>query len=236
MQELFTAPFASGLPTPPALHVFVRLVLALVFGWGVQFIYRKTRDAGDITASFPTTLMLLAILIAMVTQVIGDNIARAFSLVGALSIVRFRTVVRDTQDTAYVIFAVVVGMAVGAGDPWVGLLGMGVVTVAALMMRPRRRASGHVAAAGQAGSYVLKLRIGLGHDLTTLVGPTLDAHLLSCQLRELGTAKQGIAIDASYDVQLLSTSAPDQLVKALNRIEGVQGVELQRRDVVKEDF
>ena len=51
--------------------------------------------------------MLLSILIAMVTQVIGDNIARAFSLVGALSIVRFRTVVRDTQDTAYVIFAVV---------------------------------------------------------------------------------------------------------------------------------
>src|SRR2546430_13730647 len=45
------------------------------------------------------------------TQVIGDNVARAFSLVGALSIVRFRTVVRDTQDTAYVIFAVVVGMA-----------------------------------------------------------------------------------------------------------------------------
>ena len=53
----------------------------------------------------------------MVTQVIGDNVARAFSLVGALSIVRFRTVVRDTQDTAYVIFAVAVGMAVGANHP-----------------------------------------------------------------------------------------------------------------------
>src|SRR2546430_8185921 len=48
------------------------------------------------------------------TQVIGDNVARAFSLVGALSIVRFRTVVRDTQDTAFVIFSVVVGMAIGA--------------------------------------------------------------------------------------------------------------------------
>ena len=64
--------------------------------------------------SFVVTLVLLTILIAMVTQVIGDNVARAFSLVGALSIVRFRTVVRDTQDTAYVIFAVAVGMAVGA--------------------------------------------------------------------------------------------------------------------------
>ncbi len=234
MEQLLSAPFASGLQTTPAMHVFVRLVVALVLGWGVAFIYRKTRDEADLTASFPTTLVLLCILIAMVTQVIGDNIARAFSLVGALSIVRFRTVVRDTQDTAYVIFAVVVGMAVGAGDPWVGLLGMAVVTVAAMIMRPRKVAGGPAAAAP--GSYVLKIRIGLGHDLGTLVGPTLESHLVSCQLRELGTTKQGIALDAAYDVQLRAASTADQLVKALNRIEGVQGVELQRRDVVKEDF
>ena len=71
----------------------------------------------DEAESFTVTLVLLTILIAMVTQVIGDNVARAFSLVGALSIVRFRTVVRDTQDTAYVIFAVAVGMAVGSESP-----------------------------------------------------------------------------------------------------------------------
>jgi hypothetical protein len=74
------------------------------------------------------------VLIAMVTQVIGDNIARAFSLVGALSIVRFRTAVRDTEDTAYVIFAVVVGMAVGAGHVWVATLGMAVVALGAFVM------------------------------------------------------------------------------------------------------
>ena len=59
---------------------------------------------------------------------------------------------------------------------------------------------------------------------------------MSCQLRELGTTKQGIALDAAYDVQLRAGSTADQLVKALNRIEGVQGVELQRKDTVKEDF
>ena len=53
----------------------------------------------------------------MVSMVIGNEIARAFSLVGALSIVRFRTVVEDTRDTAFVIFAVVVGMALGAFVP-----------------------------------------------------------------------------------------------------------------------
>ena len=76
----------------------------------------------------------------MVTQVIGDNIARAFSLVGALSIVRFRTVVRDTQDTAFVIFAVVVGMAAGARDLVVAGIGIVVIGAAAFLMRPKKAA------------------------------------------------------------------------------------------------
>ena len=88
--------------------------------------------AGDESAaSFRATLVLLSILIAIVTQVVGNNTARAFSLVGALSIVRFRTVVQDTQDTAFVIFAVVMGMAAGANDIWISVIGLVVVTAAA---------------------------------------------------------------------------------------------------------
>ncbi len=110
----------SGI-APPPLVIFLRLVTAMVLGGVVVFVYRRTRASNDTTPSFAVTLVLLTILIAVVTQVIGDNVARAFSLVGALSIVRFRTVVRDTQDTAYVIFAVAVGMAVGAGHPWLAI-------------------------------------------------------------------------------------------------------------------
>ena len=96
-----------------SLAVLGRLVTAALLGGVVALIYTRTRPVRE-ESSFTVTLVLLSILIAMVTQVIGDNVARAFSLVGALSIVRFRTVVRDTQDTAFVIFAVGVGMAVGA--------------------------------------------------------------------------------------------------------------------------
>src|SRR5216117_3771232 len=136
MPDFLTAPFRSG-PVIAPLQVVVRLVLALLLGGVVAFVYRRARRDVGVSRSFTTTLVLLAILIAMVTQVIGDNVARAFSLVGALSIVRFRTVVRDTQDTAYVIFAVVVGMAVGAKNLWVGIIGIGVVGLAAFVMMTR---------------------------------------------------------------------------------------------------
>jgi hypothetical protein len=231
MPDFLITPFAHG-PAVSPLMILARLVAALVFGGIVLFIYRRTRPAAEITPSFPPTLVLLSILIAMVTQVVGESPSRAFALVGALSIVRFRTVVRDTQDTAYVIFAVVVGMGAGSAELWVAVIGMGVVAVAAVLMRSR--SSGGTV--GPVTIYQLRLRVGLGLDLKALVGPTLDAHLADCQLRELGTIKQGIAIEVTYDVQLRQTSAPYELVKALNRIEGVQDVELERRDVPRDEF
>src|SRR4051812_29335138 len=101
----------SDVPIP---QLIFRLMLSLALGWLVTWIYRWAKPARRETLAFNTTLVLLCVAIAMVTQVIGSNAARAFSLVGALSIIRFRTVVQDTRDTAFVIIAVVVGMAVGA--------------------------------------------------------------------------------------------------------------------------
>jgi hypothetical protein len=215
----------QGSPALGPLEVFYRLVLATVLGWVVAWVYRHTRDLTDASPTFPATLVLLSVLIAMVTQVIGDNVARAFSLVGALSIVRFRTVVRDTQDTAFVIFAVVVGMAVGANAPWVAGIGLVVVGGAAAVMRPKAIVPG---GAGPDDSFTLTLRLGIGVDLEQMLGKLLDTHLEGRHLRSIRTARQGISIDVSYTARLKAACSPDELVKALNLIDGVQDVDLVR--------
>ncbi|MBI4265097.1 MAG: DUF4956 domain-containing protein [Acidobacteria bacterium] len=226
MPDFLTGPFADG-PAAAPLLVLVRLLGALVFGSLVAFIYRRTRAPADVVPSFTTTLALLAVLIAMVTQVIGDNVARAFSLVGALSIVRFRTVVRDTQDTAYVIFAVAVGMAVGANNLWVAVAGIVVVALAAVLMRTP---VAPVPAAEAALPFLLHVRLGLGHDVDALIGSTLDAHTGPRRLVSMATARQGMAIDVAYRAALKGDRPADDLVRALNRIEGVQSVTLERVD------
>jgi hypothetical protein len=223
MPDFLKSPFVNG-PSVAPLDVLIRLLAALVLGGLVAWIYRRTRKSTEVAASFPVTLVLLSVLIAMVTQVIGDNVARAFSLVGALSIVRFRTVVRDTQDTAYVIFAVVVGMAVGANNIWVSLIGIGVVGLAAFVMMTR---PGLIASSQPA--FLLSLRVGLGHDLDKLLGGTLDAHLQERELLSIATARQGVSLDVTYETRLRRDGCADELVKALNRVEGVQSVQLQRR-------
>ena len=186
--------------------------------WGRE----RTRPASDTSSSLSVTLVLLAILIAMVTQVIGDNVARAFSLVGALSIVRFRTVVRDTVDTAFVIFAVAVGMAAGAGHPSVAVSGIAVVGVAAWIMKWRQT--------GMESEilYLLQVRVGLGHDVESVLAPALSAHVRSRRLVAMSTAKQGMAIEAIYRIELQNEPSAGELLKALNRIEGVQSVSINR--------
>jgi len=212
-------------PGVPPLTVVIRLAAALLAGGLVVFVYRKARTPVEQTPSFPPTLLLMTVLIAMATQVIGTNVARAFSLVGALSIVRFRTVVRDTLDTAFVIFAVVVGMAVGAAQPVVAGIGLVIVGGAALTMRTRPTQR-----SGSLPTLVLTIRMGLGDKTAKAVEPILDEYLVERRLLQMSTAKQGIALDATYEVQLRDGHPVDGLVKALNLAEGVQSVDIATRE------
>ena len=207
------------------LQTVLRLLASLVLGGVVAFIYRRARS--ESASSFTATLVLLSILIAMVTQVIGDNIARAFSLVGALSIVRFRTVVRDTQDTAYVIFSVAVGMAVGASNLWVALAGIAVVAIAAFAMK-RQTPSPSEGPEPEQPPFQLQVRVGLGHDVNTLLKPTLDRYLRVRRVVAIATVKQGAATEISYATALHQDDLAHELVTTLNRLEGVQSVTLQR--------
>ncbi len=197
----------------------VRLVAAFGLGLVAAAIYRLTRGPSEGQQSFLTTLVLLSVLIAAVTLVIGNNQARAFSLVGALAIIRFRTIVEDTRDTAYVIFAVVVGMAAGAGYFTTALACVPVVAVAALLFRPRPPA---------AAGHVLVLRMGVGHQPGPALDEALGRHLTGWRLVGTTTARQGAALDLTYSVRLRQPDAAVALVAELNRLEGVQGVELRQ--------
>ena len=210
----------------PPLVVLVRLLSALLLGAIVAVVYRFTRTESEVAPSFTATLVLLSILIAMVTQAVGDNVARAFSLVGALSIVRFRTVVRDTQDTAFVIFAVAVGMAVGAGYPWLAVAGIAVVAIAAFAMKPRTGAPTASAADGE--PFELQVRLGIGHDPQSVIGPALAVHATDQRLMSIATARRGMAVDAIFRAALRNDASADTLVRELNKTEGVQTVSLKR--------
>jgi uncharacterized membrane protein YhiD involved in acid resistance len=221
MPDVFLQRLLEG-PALDPLSVLVRLAAAMALGGMVALIYRGTRPPTAVLPSFVATLVLLSILIAMVTQIIGDNVARAFSLVGALSIVRFRTVVRDTQDTAYVIFAVAVGMAAGAAHYWVAVAGLGIVAVTARLMKPQA-----VAAPVEVLPFDLQVRLQIGHD-RHLLTPAFEEHTRECRLMSIATGRQGLAVDLTFRGTLRQDESAEALVRALNRLDGVQNISLRR--------
>jgi len=222
MPESIFNTFAVETALLPTLAV--RLTAAIVCGLVVAAIYRGTRGGERVAASFPGTLVMLCVLIAMITQVIGQNVALAFSLVGALSIVRFRTVVQDTKDTAFVIFAVAVGMAIGAGQPLVAVCGTVAAGAVAWMFRDRPADRSN--RGGQ--PFELTIRMAVDAAAEPLLQDVLARQGATAETVHCGTAKKGTALRMVYRIHLPPDTPSHGLVRDLTAIAGVQAVTLRR--------
>lgn len=202
--------------------VIHRIGMAFAMGCLVGAIHHITcrRVRAEEQRSFLATLVLLALFVGLVTVVIGNNTARAFSLVGTLAIVRFRTVVEDTRDTAFVIYAVIAGMSAGTGFIVGPLLCAPLVLAVGWVLRPRFLDGGSAT-----GMLVVRLAIGTG--LESRVEQVLQKFMPQFRLAGLATAKGGSAIDVTYAVRLPSADRIFALLTELNRTEGVQSAELK---------
>lgn len=105
------------------IRVVISLVVSLILGLWIYFVYRKTFAGVVYSRSFNLSLVMLTMVSALVLMMISSNMALSLGMVGALSIVRFRTAIKDPIDTVFMFWAVGEGLAVGAGFLDVGLIG-----------------------------------------------------------------------------------------------------------------
>lgn len=211
-------------PPAPTGTLALRVAGAFALGFLAAAVYAVACGRGGRRAepSFLSTLILLSLLIALVTLVIGNNVARAFSLVGTLAIVRFRTVVEDTRDTAFVIYAVACGMCAGSGY-FLGPIVCAPLVLAAAWLFSGRKSE---ASAGlPSGRLVLRLSSAM--SVEGALKSALAKHLPGHRLLGLATARGGSALDATYAVPLPPPDDVYVLVKLLSAIEGVQEVEVK---------
>src|SRR3990172_4384220 len=104
-------------------QVVANLLVALACGFIISLSYRTTSGGANYSPAFVRANVVLSMITALVIMVIGNNLARAFGLVGAMSIIRFRTAVKDIQDIIYIFFALAAGMAAGVGLKAIALFG-----------------------------------------------------------------------------------------------------------------
>ena len=115
-------------------QIILNLVLAFFLGLLISWVYKKTHKGLSYSQSFMITNIFVTVIVSMVIMIIGNNLARAFALVGALSIIRFRTVVKDTKDTAYIFWSLASGMATGTGSYFLAISGNLIITIIAFVL------------------------------------------------------------------------------------------------------
>jgi hypothetical protein len=93
------------------LDVILAMLLSFLLSTFIGWIYKITHRGTSYTQSFVFTLVLNGMVVALVMMVVGSNLARAFSLVGALSIIRFRNAVKETRDVGFIFFTMAIGVA-----------------------------------------------------------------------------------------------------------------------------
>ncbi|MCE7921442.1 MAG: DUF4956 domain-containing protein [Haliscomenobacteraceae bacterium CHB4] len=191
-------------------------MVALVCGLLLSIIYRMTYRGPSYSVTFVNSLVLLSIIAAIVVMVIGNNIARAFGLVGAMSIIRFRTAIRDTMDLVFIFLSLALGMACGVGLSAVAISGTlmaGLVVIVLTFTHfgaPRRR------------HFLLQViyhateQADLSHLLARFCRSLKLVSLKNVGLEDL--------TESNYHITLRDARKTEEMVRTLRQTRGVQQV------------
>ena len=112
IQKIISEDFSQTIPTK---DIFLSLAIAILSAIIINFVYKKTYSGVSYTKSFSLSIILLTLVTSLVIRTINSNLALSLGMVGALSIVRFRTAVKDPIDTIFMFWAITAGIMSGAG-------------------------------------------------------------------------------------------------------------------------
>jgi uncharacterized membrane protein YhiD involved in acid resistance len=206
MNSIFSNLFSSQTITPASFPtILLSLVLALAAGLFIAWIYRRNYRGVMYSNNFTLTLVMMTLITCPVVMCIRESIQLSMGMVGALSIVRFRTAVKDPLDTAYMFWALTMGILLGAGQFFLtacAVVGIGLLLTVLV----------HIQSRGL-NSYLLVVRMS---EESERQANQLVNNLKVQQLKSKTVSANGI--EATYEVRV---DKPDALLNKLRNLPGV---------------
>lgn len=208
----------SGAPGQLTLdQAFLGMLMAFILGQVAAWTYMYTHAGLSYSSAFVQSIILLTVLISLAMMVIGSNIVIAFGLIGALAVIRFRNILKDTRDTAFIFFALVVGMATGTGSIPLALLGTAVFCV--LLMYLYWTQFGHL----NMGDGFVRIHLDTDQCKRATAQTILDrycrqTHLLSQRFQESGHG------ELAYRLIMRDPDRADDMVGELKGVKGITHV------------
>jgi len=206
--------------SPSIFDIAGNMIVAFICGLIISMVYRMVYKGPSYSTTFVNSLVLLAMITSVVILVIGNNLARAFGLVGAMSIIRFRTAVRDTQDIIFIFFSLTVGMAAGVGLKIVAIIatlvisGIIIILVGTNFSSPKRR------------QHLLQVSYSGTDSADTKLSKTLKKYCRRLKLVNLKNVGFNEDIEAFYHFNLKKQNKNEEFLRTLNNLEFVTNVNI----------
>ena len=201
-----------------AFDVAASLGLSLLLSLMVATVYRATHRNISYSQSYVQTLVILGMLIALIMLVVGSNIARAFALVGALSVVRFRNAVKETRDVGFIFLVMGVGMACGTRFYLLAVAATVAICLVVVIMHRFNFFALNVQ------RQVVKVQVPGDDDYGQVIADTLIRHTTEFELVSTESIRGGGLTELFYTVRLKKGVGPAELIAALRERNAGQRV------------
>lgn len=209
---------------PTTRELAASLLLAFALASPVAWCYIRTHRGMSYSRVFAQSLVLLAMIVALVMQAIGDSLARAFGLFGALALIRFRTPIKDVRDATWLFLAVGVGITTGIGNTALAVVGTGLALLVALYLDKIGFGS------RQSHDGVLRLWLPADRERESRLREVLGHYCRSFALLQLREGRADGEFEFAWQLRLRDAEAVAALVTDVRAIPGAQDVSVLVQD------
>ena len=210
--DIFKSSFLENITSVSILDMVIAIVLAFGMGMFIFLVYKKTYSGVMYSSSFGTTLVALTMITTIVILAVTSNVVLSLGMVGALSIVRFRTAIKEPLDIAFLFWSIAVGIILAAGMIPLAVIGSIVIGVILLVFVNKKSYS---------NPYIVVLRCS-GHDSETKAKTFLDGKTDKCVIKSK-TVQKG-SVELNVEIRLKDDNT--DFVNELAKIDGVDSAVL----------
>lgn len=200
-------------------HILINILVGFVMGLVIAWTYRVTHVGFTYARTFMFTLVFLTTIATLVIIAIGESVARAFALAGALSIIRFRTPIKDTRDMTFVFFALISGLAMGTGHLAMAVLAT--LLIAGLILLYYRLSGTYFV---EAQKYMLRLTTDDVAGTERFVGDALKDLVRDQRLMNVSKPQDDGVVEMVYVVRLLDDATVSRVSEKLAGNGGIRNV------------
>ncbi len=200
--------------------VVLSLVLSFALTAAIGWVYQTTHKGTSYTQSYVQTLVLMGMITSIIMLIVGSNIARAFSLIGALSIIRFRNAVKETRDVGFIFFAMAIGMATGTKFYLLAAIATVVIGLMFLLM------SRFNWFAREATSQLLKIEIPNTLEFEKLFDDIFVKYTRVSDLISIDSVRSGMLTELIYSIAPKKGASLQKLLEEIKKLNGNNKVTL----------